>query len=106
MTMRSGFSSKRGMQQSGAPDVGSGGTGSESGIPGSRIGRGTPVSTVAISPNSSVGATDVSDAAISPHPLEPLELIGRAGRIENRRRQRDRCRNGGVGGCDDDIARQ
>ena len=43
MTMRSGFSSKRGMQQSTAPVVGSGGTGSEAGMPGSRIGRATPL---------------------------------------------------------------
>ena len=61
--MRSGLSSNRGMQQSGTPDVGSGGTGSLTGIPGSRNGLGTPVITVAISPNPSVGATDVSDAA-------------------------------------------
>ena len=66
--MRSGLSSNRGMQQSGTPDVGSGGTGSLTGIPGSRNGLGTPVMTVAISPNPSVGATDVSDAACTASP--------------------------------------
>src|SRR5688500_2059907 len=61
--IRSGFSSQRGMQQSGRPEVGSGGTGCEISMPGSRIGRATPSSTVKISPNSFVGATDTSVSA-------------------------------------------
>src|SRR5687767_10958764 len=61
--IRSGFSSQRGMQQSGTPILGSGGTGNEISMPGSRIGRATPSITVKISPNSFVGATDTSVSA-------------------------------------------
>src|SRR5262245_6308416 len=51
------------MQQSGTPVVGSGGTGNEISIPGSRNGRGTPGSTVKVSPNSFVGATETRESA-------------------------------------------
>ena len=75
-TMRSGFSSKRGMQQSMRPDVGSTGTGSLTWMPGSRIGRGTPVSTVDVSPNPLVGATDVSDGANIRMPSNRSSCVG------------------------------
>ena len=68
ITIRSGFWSKRGMQQSATPVVGSGGTGNEISMPGSRIGRATPGSTVKVSPNASVGATEINESACTRMP--------------------------------------
>ena len=45
-------------------------------MPGSRIGRATPVSTVAISPNSFVGATETSDAACMRMPSNRSSCCG------------------------------
>ena len=81
MTIRSGFSSNRGMQQSTTPVWDRAGWDRRR-DPGSRTGRATPGSTVAISPNPSVGATEASYAAVHAHAFEALELIGRTVRVE------------------------